>query len=128
MRQPIYFLLVGGMQYLIDTLVFALLISSGLATVPANVASRASAAAAGFLSNRYWTFSQRPDTLRRFSRSLVRFLAWWLSMTVVSSLAVLGLESILGDEELERILAKVIVEAVLAVISFLVSRYWVYRS
>ena len=128
MRQPIYFLLVGGMQYLIDTLVFALLISSGLATVPANVASRASAAAAGFLSNRYWTFSQRPDTLRRFSRSLVRFLAWWLSMTVVSSLAVLGLESVLGDEDLERILAKVIVEAVLAVISFLVSRYWVYRS
>lgn len=122
------FLVVGVIQYLLDAALFAVLISAGIATTPANVGSRATAAAVGFVLNRYVTFGQRDDTLRRFGGSLLRFVLLWVSLTVVSTLAVLWLESVWGSDSTHRIMAKLAVEAVLAVISFLLSRFWVFRS
>ena len=128
MRQPVFFLLVGGFQYVLDAALYALFIGIGIATVPANVTSRATAAAAGFLLNRYWTFGQRNDTVRRFGASLFRFIVLWLTMTLISSLAILALQQAWGSDNASRIMAKLLVEAVLAVASFLVSRFWVFRN
>jgi putative flippase GtrA len=128
MRQPLLFLVVGGVQYLLDAGLYAALISGGGATLPANIGSRASAAGVGFLLNRYLTFGQRNETLGRFGRSLLRFLLLFAVMTVLSSLALLGLEAAWGAETTRRVAAKLLVEALLAVVSFLASRYWVYRD
>lgn len=128
MRQPAYFLVVGGIQYLLDASLYALLISGGITTVPANITSRASAAAVGFLLNRYWTFGQRKDTLKRFSGSLGRFITFWAVMTLISTAAVYTLGVLWSSDNTSRIIAKLVVEAVLAVISFLISRFWVFRS
>jgi putative flippase GtrA len=119
---------VGGVQYLLDAGLYAVLIGSGIATLPANITSRASAAGVGFVLNRYLTFGQRNETLRRFSASLLRFVVLFAVMTLLSSLAVLWLEVAWGDDNTRRIAAKLLVEAVLAVASFLVSRFWVFRS
>ena len=121
-------MVVGGIQYLLDAALFAVLISTGIATTPANITSRASAAAVGFVLNRYVTFGQRNDTLERFRNSLLRFVLLWVSLTVVSTLAVLWLESVWGSDSAHRIMAKLAVEAVLAVASFLLSRFWVFRN
>jgi len=123
-----WFLAVGGIQYLLDAGLFALLISAGIATTPANITSRATAAAAGFVLNRYVTFGQRNDTLKRFRDSLLRFVVLWVSLTVVSTLSVLWLESVWGSDSTHRIMAKLAVEAVLAVVSFVLSRWWVFRN
>lgn len=123
-----WFVAVGGIQYLLDAALFAVLISAGIATTPANITSRASAAAVGFVLNRYVTFGQRNDTLRRFRNSLLRFVLLWVSLTLVSTLAVLWLESVWGSDSSHRIMAKLAVEAVLAVASFLLSRFWVFRT
>lgn len=123
-----WFVAVGGIQYLVDAGLFAVLISTGIATTPANITSRASAAALGFVLNRYVTFGQRNETLERFRDSLLRFVVLWVSLTVVSTLAVLWLESVWGSDSTHRIMAKLAVEAVLAVVSFLLSRFWVFRN
>ena len=128
MRQPLFFLIVGGIQYLIDAGLYALMISNGVTTLPANVTSRASAAAIGFLLNRYVTFGQRNESLKRFGRSLLRFLLLFASMTLISTLAVLWLETVWGSDNTSRIAAKLLVEALLAFASFLVSRFWVFRN
>jgi len=128
MRQPLYFLIVGGLQYLLDAGLYALMISSGVATLPANITSRASAAAMGFLLNRYLTFGQRNETLERFRNSLLRFIVLFGVMTLISTLAILWLENSWGDDNRQRIIAKMAVEAVLAAASFLVSRFWVFRN
>lgn len=128
MRQPLFFLIVGGVQYLIDAGLYALMISNGVTTLPANITSRASAASMGFLLNRYWTFGQRNESLKRFISSLARFLVLFIAMTALSTLAVLWLESQWGDDNTSRIIAKLLVEAVLAVASFLTARFWVFRS
>jgi putative flippase GtrA len=128
MKQPLLFLLVGGFQYVFDAALYALFISIGINTLPANISSRAGAAAAGFLLNRYWTFGQREDTVKRFGASLARFIGLWLVMTLISSSAIVALEQSWGSDNTSRIVAKLLVEAVLAVASFLVSRFWVFRN
>ena len=128
MRQPLFYLIVGGLQYLVDAGLYALIISNGVTTLPANVTSRASAASMGFLLNRYWTFGQRDETLKRFGSSLLRFLVLFATMTLISTLVVLALERLWGDDNTSRIIAKMLVEALLAVASFLVSRLWVFKS
>jgi putative flippase GtrA len=127
MRQPLLFGFVGGLQYLIDGALYAALIAAGLATLPANLTSRASAAGLGFVLNRYFTFGQRDETLGRLWRSLLRFVLLWAGLTLLSTLAVLALEALWGADTGQRIMAKLLVEAVLAVASFLLSRFWVYR-
>jgi len=128
MRQPLFFLGVGGFQYLLDAGLYTLLISNGITTAPANISSRATAAGLGFLLNRYLTFKQRKETLMRIGASLFRFVLFWGVMTVASTAAMLWAEVSWGDETSRRIIAKLLVEAVLAVISYLVSRYWVFRN
>lgn len=128
MRRPILFLAVGVFQYLLDAGLYAVLISTGMGTVPANISSRASAAAAGFLLNRYLTFGQRNETLQRFRQSLLRFVLFWGLMTLLSSALIILLESAWGSDNSSRIAAKLLVEALLAVISYLVSRFWVFRN
>ena len=128
MRQPLFFLIVGGVQYLVDAGLYAVMISNGITTLPANITSRASAASMGFLLNRYWTFGQRNESLKRFVRSLLRFLVLFAAMTLISTLAILWLETVLGNDNTSRIIAKLLVEALLAIASFLVSRFWVFRS
>jgi len=128
MRQPLLFGLVGGLQYLVDAALYATLIAAGVATSPANVTSRACAAVLGFVLNRYLTFGQRDETPGRLARSLLRFALLWVGLTLLSTLAVLALEALWGADTARRIAAKLIVEAVLAVASFLLSRFWVYRN
>jgi putative flippase GtrA len=128
MRQPVLFVLVGGFQYLLDAALFGILITVGLGTVPSNITSRAAAAATGFLLNRYVTFSRRNDTVELFSASLFRFVIFWVVMTLVSTGLIQLLEQLAGDSEMQRIFYKLGVEAVLAVVSFFLSRNWVYRN
>jgi putative flippase GtrA len=128
MRQPVLFVLVGGFQYLLDITLFGILITFGLATFPSNVTSRAIAAASGFLLNRYLTFGKRNDTAKHFSASLIRFLVFFAIMTVLSTGLILILERLAGDNDSQRIMYKLGVEAVLAVISFFISRNWVFRN
>ena len=73
MRQPVFFVLVGGLQYLVDATLFGMLISAGFPTTGANVSSRITAAILGFFLNRYFTFQQRNDNRQRMVASLVRF-------------------------------------------------------
>jgi len=124
----LFFLIVGGVQYFLDAGLYALMISNGVTTLPANITSRASAASLGFLLNRYWTFGQRNESLKRFGSSLLKFLVLFATMTLISTLAVLWLEIWWGDDNTSRIIAKLLVEAVLAGASFLVSRFWVFRN
>lgn len=128
LRKPFLFVAVGAFQYLLDTALYALLISFGIEIAPANIVSRLSAAASGFVLNRYVTFGQRNETVKRFSGSLMRFVLFWVATTVVSTLSIIWLADILGGDNTQRVVAKVIVEAVLAVVSFLVSRYWIFRN
>jgi len=128
MRQPVLFLIAGGLQYLFDTLVYSLLIASGLPGTLANVLSRASAALLGFGFNRYITFAPASESWSRLGGSLGRFAVLWLTMTILSSLLLLAAQNLFGGGFGEKVVYKMAVEAVLAVLSFFVSKRWVFRK
>lgn len=123
LRQGSHYIAIGLLLYIVDWGVMVTLSHFGLSVESANVAGRISGAALGFWLNGRITFANETGTLGR--RQLQRFLLLWLIMTALSTWAVGTVENVAGLQW--AWLAKPGVELVLAGMSFMVSRHWVYR-
>lgn len=124
-RQGMLFVLVGGLQLLLDWLVFVLLSWVGLPVIASNLLSRLTAAGCGFYLNGRVTFAAQ-DGPRLGRMRGVKFLVLWSVLTLISTLVMQWLAS--GPGLNAAWLAKPLVEAVLAVASFLLQRHWVYGA
>lgn len=122
--QLLSFGFVGGVQLLVDWLVFVALSALGVPVLAANLGGRVSGASLGFWLNGTVTFRHAAGPVRD-GLTLLRFLAMWLLLTAVSSVTLWGIDAH-GSLKLAW-LAKPLVEAVLAMASFVLSRHWVYR-
>ena len=123
-RQVLGFGLVGGLQLLVDWLCFVSLTALGVPVVPSNVAGRVLGASMGFWLNGRFTFAG--NGAAPLGRGpLLRFVVFWLAMTLLSTLAVHQLDALQGLHI--AWLGKPLVDAVLAVMGFVASRYWIYR-
>ena len=118
------FLLVGCCLIAADWAVFVALTALGMAVAPASILGRVVGALLGFSLNGSVTFgSIRSPVLGR--RPFARFVLLWIVLTTMSTVLVTvlaGQLSLYGAW-----FAKLVVEAGMAVLSFLASRYWVYR-
>jgi len=124
-RQGMGFLLVGGIQLLVDWSVFVAATHLGVPVGWANLLARICGACLGFWLNGRFTFAEAGQS--RVSRqALLRFGILWLAMTGVSTYAVSWLAASLGLAW--AWVGKPAVEALLATASFLVSRHWIYRA
>lgn len=123
-RQLLMFGLVGAAQVLLDWAVFVALTNAGVDVPVANVVGRVCGACLGFWLNGRYTFATtgRP----RLDRDhLLRFVVAWILMTALSTLLV---SAVAGHFDLRAAwLAKPAVEALMAVIGFVVWRQWVFR-
>lgn len=124
LRQGTSFVIVGLIQLMLDWAVFSALYALGVAVTPANIVGRISGAALGFWLNGVTTF-RGGDGARLGSQRLARFALVWLALTGVSSLAMRAVADQLGDAA--PYLAKPLVEAVLALVSFVLARHYIYR-
>lgn len=123
-RQGAGFILVGGLQLLLDWLIFVLLSATGVPVAAANVLARATAAMVGFWLNGRYTFAHGGQP-RLGGTRLLRFLLTWCVLTLISTWLI---RSVSLEVSLHLVwLAKPLVEAVLAALSFLLARYWIYR-
>lgn len=123
-RQGVSFVIVGCCLIAFDWAVFVALTALGMLPVLANVAGRVAGAVIGFWANGRITFSV-PGSARLGRRRLVRYLVLWTALTLLSTMLV----TVLADQLSLEVawLAKPVVEAGMAVLSFFVSRHWVYR-
>lgn len=117
------YLAIGIVQWLLDWGVMVLLSHLGLRIGVANIAGRVCGALLGFWLNGKITFTGDGRCLGR--RQLLRFVAMWLAMTLLSTVAIEAIDDVLGRKW--AWLAKPLVEAALGVLGFLCSRHWVYR-
>jgi putative flippase GtrA len=123
-RQGISFLLVGGCLVVVDWASFVILTALGVAPAVANVAGRILGALLGFWANGRVTFGTMGD--RRLGRHrFMRFSIVWSALTLLSTYLVTLVTDYLGLRM--AWLAKPLVEACLAGVSFFLSRHWVYR-
>ena len=123
-RQGGHYLLIGGLQWLVDWGVMVLLSHLGLPVEAANICGRISGAMLGFWLNGRITFAGT-DT-RIGGTQLRRFVTMWLFTTTVSTLALGRIDDVFGLQW--AWLAKPLVELCLGVIGFLLSRHWVYKA
>lgn len=123
LRQGRHFILVGLAQGLLDWSVMVLLSHLGLAIAPANIAGRISGALLGYWLNGRITFA-RADC-RPGWRQFRRYVVLWCGATVFSTAVISAIDMHLGLRG--AWLAKPLVDGVLSLGSFLISRHWVYR-
>lgn len=124
LRQGSTFLLVGALQLLLDWGLFVGMTALGVGPAPANVAGRTAGAVLGFWLNGRLTFAT--DGVPRLGwRRFTRFVVLWTLITVVSTVLVTMIERGLGLQQ--AWVAKPLVEATLAVVSFFLWRHVVYR-
>ena len=124
-RQVVGFGLVGGLQLLLDWACFVALTALGVAVLPANLVGRVAGASLGFWANGRFTFAKPGEPPRLGRRRLLRYVLFWLAMSVLSTLAVMGLDQLHGLYA--AWLGKPLVDAALAAMGFLAAKYWIYR-
>lgn len=122
LRQGLGFTAVGAAQLLLDWAVLVGLSAMGVNLPLANVLGRAAGAGLGFWGNGRLTFAG--GRLPRRHQAL-RFILLWLLLTTLSTLAVTAVAAARGPGR--AWLLKPLIEAVLALFSFLASRHWVFR-
>lgn len=123
-RHARHYLLIGGIQWLVDWGVLVLLTHLGMALAPANILGRVAGALLGYWLNGKLTFAGEDTAIGR--TQLLRFVAMWLCTTAISTWSLGSIDAAVGLKW--AWLAKPGVEAVLGVIGFLLSRHWVYRK
>lgn len=126
--QFLLFLVVGAIQVVVDAALFAVIFIFAGQPLLGNVVSRASAAAVGFVLNRRYTFSAwRAGEARRQG---LRYILLWLALTVLSTSLIGAGNAVLGGVAHARewmIGLKILIEAALALLSYLAMRYGVFR-
>ena len=123
-RQGLGFLVVGGLQLVLDWAVFVGATGLGLPVELGNVLGRVGGATLGFWLNGRYTVA-RAGQSQLHGRAALRFGILWLATTLISTLAISQLASTLGLNWAWA--GKPVVEAVLAIVGFVVSRHWIYR-
>lgn len=119
--------IVGLGQLCIDWLSFVALTQAQLPPGIANVLGRAIGALAGFWFNGKWTFSHGRDTAMSLDmRHFARYLVTWLLNTAASTCIVLFADHNHGLHSAWA--AKPVGDALLALVGFIVSKHWIYRS
>lgn len=123
-RQGLTFLAVGGLLVTVDWGVFVALSALGVAPVSANICGRLVGALLGFFLNGSFTF--RSDQGARLGRHrFARFVLAWVLLTTCSTVLVAATATELGLHWAWA--AKPVVEALMAVVSFMISKRWVFQ-
>jgi putative flippase GtrA len=123
LRQTRHFMVFGIVQWMADWVTLVGLSALGMPVASANITGRIVGAILGFWLNGRFTFAHDASTLGW--PQLVRYIALWGANTTISTFAISAIHA--HANLYGAWLAKPLVEGILGLGTFLVSRYWVYR-
>ncbi|QBB72550.1 GtrA family protein [Pseudolysobacter antarcticus] len=124
LSQSVRFIAVGVLQICIDSGIYIALTALGLSTPPSNLCGRIGGAAFGFWLNGKITFKRQQQP--HIGLRLARYASLWIAMTIISTTLLTLIARHAGLTHAWW--SKPLIEGVLGIVSFLVSRYWVYRQ
>lgn len=118
------YLLIGGLAWLVDVLVFALSVSS-VGVASAQLGARVCGAFVAFSGHKLFVFRQTDLQLAAVATQAVRYAALWLLSFTISALALIGL---IDQAGVPALTAKVGVEIGIVALNYLVMRAFVFPS
>lgn len=124
-RQLLLYGVMGGLQLLADWLCFVTLTLAGMDVVSANLVGRVVGATLGFWLNGRHTFADAQSRPSLGRRQAMRFAIGWLLTAALSTSAVWLLDGFAGLEWAQA--GKVLVDSALALLGFVLSKYWIFR-
>lgn len=123
-QEKLLFIVSGGIQYLLDIGLFALLVSIVGNNMSINIVSRCGAGVMGFYINGFVVFKSLKDkSFQLVAIAALKFLLLLGLMTIISSVL---LSFFINLPSSNFILAKGIIEIGLAIVSFFIQKYVVY--
>ena len=127
-KQLVYFTVIGGLQFVGDIGLYALLLTLGVDIYWANLLSRGVMGLAGFFANRYITFK---STDSGFYESFLRFLVAWAATSTLSTLGIGAALALFTDGSyttLEATVIKTVLEILIFLLAFLIQKFWIFRT
>jgi len=124
LRQGGSYLVIGLLQLLLDGAVFIAVTALGMPVLPGNLVGRACGMLLGFWLNGRYTFASGGTQRLGWAR-FSRFIVLWAVLTALSTALVVAADHALGLQY--AWLAKPVVEGGLALLSFVLMRWLVYR-
>lgn len=127
-KQMASYTAIGVAQFCLDALLYAIIVKTFGLPVIGNILSRGVAAILGFALNSIATFPDSKNVPR--SQRAARYASVWLIMTALSAglLAIAGWWWAPDQYATVHIVAKIIIEVLLFVVTFTVMRLWVFTS
>jgi len=123
-QEKILFVISGSVQYLLDMFFFVLMVLTFGNQININIFSRICAGFIGFYINGYVVFKTLAGkSVHQQLNSAIRFLILLALMTAISSFL---LSFFTHKSGLYFIIAKGLVEIILAILSFFIQKYFVY--
>lgn len=121
------YVFIGGLGHGLDLAVFLLCRHYwALDLPPSNIAARGAGAIATFFGNRAFTFGVTGVNLATLAKQSLRYLLLWIGATTASTAALLAVAPF-HSGPLAELGWKIVVEVVIVVSNFLISRYWVFK-
>ena len=127
------FIISGGIQYLIDIGIFALLLSFGFDYKIANILARSLTGISGFFLNGYLTF----QTLQTSTRlavciAFIKFLVLLVFQTLLSTFIISVASGLFEQGSGSLVVIKCVTEVIIAIVSFFLQRkiftYQIYST
>lgn len=127
-RQSLLFLFSGAMQYCLDILLFSFGVFLGFSIERANISSRVVAGCIGFLFNGVYVFKTISLASDDFALYFISFLKYVLLLAATTLISTLMIKLLCLHVSADVIIFKIIVEILLAILSFLIQKFIVFRS
>lgn len=122
-KQIAKYVVVGLVALAIDVSSFTVLRYLGVDLITANVSARLAGAVSAYSGNHLWTFTQKNDVHQWLNTSW-RYLLIWFFATSLSTILITFLVNI----NLPETLSKLLVEMVMPILNFIISRYWIFKT
>jgi putative flippase GtrA len=124
-RSGVRFLITGFTQLALDWSLYVVLTLAGVPVVVANPLARACVVCFGFWMHGVYTFAGASGRNLGWGQA-TRYVPTWIALTVAGTVALAMVESRFGLRV--SWIAKPAIEAVLAVVSYVALRQWVFRK
>jgi putative flippase GtrA len=124
-RSGVRFIITGLTQLALDWGLYVALTHAGMPVAVANPLARVCVVCFGFWMHGAYTFAGAGGRNLGWAQA-ARYAPTWITLTVLGTLALAGIESRFGLRA--TWFAKPAIEAVLAVVSYVALRQWVFRQ